>query len=156
MPVDNLLSNWAYMVMASLAWTLKAWFALMLPETGRWRERYRQQKTAVLKMEFRTFLNAFMRVPAQVIRQGRRIVLTGLEPVARGVSPRLRPTPRQAQLLRRQLQCRDREARSTHPPNHEGNGQDDDSTATANGGSRRNGAPLPYAGASGAATIALL
>ena len=24
-PVDNLLSNWAYMVMASLAWTLKAW-----------------------------------------------------------------------------------------------------------------------------------
>jgi len=26
MPVDNLVSNWAYMVMASLAWTLKAWF----------------------------------------------------------------------------------------------------------------------------------
>jgi hypothetical protein len=75
MPVDNLLSNWAYMVMAALAWTLKAWFALLLPEQGRWSERYRQQKTAVLKMEFRTFLNAFMRVPAQVIRQGRRIVL---------------------------------------------------------------------------------
>jgi len=35
MPVDNLLSNWAYMVMASLAWTLMAWFALSLPETGR-------------------------------------------------------------------------------------------------------------------------
>jgi hypothetical protein len=31
MPVDNLVSNWAYMVMASLAWTLKAWFALLLP-----------------------------------------------------------------------------------------------------------------------------
>jgi len=74
MPVDNLLSNWAYMVMAALAWTLKAWFALLLPEHGRWGKRYRQQKTAVLKMEFRTFLNAFMRVPAQVIRQGRRIV----------------------------------------------------------------------------------
>ena len=31
-PVDNLLSNWAYMVMGSLAWSLKAWAALMLPE----------------------------------------------------------------------------------------------------------------------------
>jgi len=37
MPVDNLLSNWAYMVMASLAWTLKAWFALpcQIIKTGR-------------------------------------------------------------------------------------------------------------------------
>jgi len=74
MPVDNLLSNWAYMVMASLAWTLKAWFALLLPEGGRWGEKYRRQKLAVLHMEFRTFLNAFMRVPAQVVRTGRRIL----------------------------------------------------------------------------------
>jgi hypothetical protein len=74
MPVDNLVSNWAYMVMASLAWTLKAWFALALPESGRWKERYRKEKETVLRMEFRTFLNAFMRVPAQVVRTGRRIV----------------------------------------------------------------------------------
>jgi hypothetical protein len=74
MPVDTLLSNWAYMVMASLAWTLKAWFALLLPERGRWREKYSQEKQEVLRMEFRTFLNAFMRVPAQVVRAGRRIV----------------------------------------------------------------------------------
>jgi len=74
MPVDTLLSNWAYMVMASLAWTLKAWFALLLPEGGRWREKYLQEKQEVLRMEFRTFLNAFIRVPAQVIRGGRRIV----------------------------------------------------------------------------------
>lgn len=74
MPVDNLLSNWAYMVMASLAWTLKAWFALALPESGRWAAKYRQEKLALLRMEFRTFLNAIMRVPAQVIRTGRRIV----------------------------------------------------------------------------------
>jgi len=33
-PVDSLLSNWAYMVMTSLAWNLKAWLALSLPETG--------------------------------------------------------------------------------------------------------------------------
>ena len=31
MPVDDLLSNWAYMVMTSLAWNLKAWFGLLLP-----------------------------------------------------------------------------------------------------------------------------
>jgi hypothetical protein len=74
MPVDNLLSNWAYMVMASLAWTLKAWFALLLPEGGRWREKYNREKLEVLRMEFRTFLNAFMRIPAQVVRTGRRIV----------------------------------------------------------------------------------
>jgi hypothetical protein len=74
MPVDSLLSNWAYMVMASLAWTLKAWFALLLPERGRWAAKYRREKLAVLRMEFKTFLNAFLRVPAQVARMGRRIV----------------------------------------------------------------------------------
>jgi hypothetical protein len=38
-PVDNLVSNWAYLVMASLAWTLKAWFALWLPAEGRWAQK---------------------------------------------------------------------------------------------------------------------
>jgi hypothetical protein len=74
MPVDNLHSNWAYMVMASLAWTMKAWFALLLPERGRWGWKYRQEKAALLRMEFKTFLNAIIRVPAQVVRTGRRIV----------------------------------------------------------------------------------
>jgi len=73
-PVDNLVSNWAYMVMASLAWTLKAWFALSLPETGRWASKYKTEKRKVLRMEFKTFLNAFIRVPCQIVRTGRRIV----------------------------------------------------------------------------------
>jgi hypothetical protein len=64
MPVDNLVSNWAYMVMASLAWTLKAWFALLLPDEGRWKEKYRREKQSVLSMEFKKFVNAFVRVPA--------------------------------------------------------------------------------------------
>lgn len=34
-PVDNLTSNKAYMLMTSLAWTLKAWAALATPETDR-------------------------------------------------------------------------------------------------------------------------
>ena len=51
-PVDNLLSNWAYMVMGSLAWSLKAWAALMLPEEGRWQERHREEKRKLLRMDF--------------------------------------------------------------------------------------------------------
>jgi hypothetical protein len=74
MPVDNLVSNWAYMVMASLAWSLKAWFALLLPERGRWKEKYRVEKRQVLTMEFKRFVNAFVRVPCQVARTGRRLI----------------------------------------------------------------------------------
>jgi hypothetical protein len=74
MPVDTLLSNWAYMVMAALAWTLKAWFALRLPETGRWATRYAAEKAAVLRMEFKAFLHAFMLIPVQVVRTSRRLV----------------------------------------------------------------------------------
>ena len=74
MPVDNLVSNWAYMVMASLAWTLKAWFALLLPERGRWKQKHRQEETTVLHMEFKRFVNAFVRMPCQVLRTGRRLV----------------------------------------------------------------------------------
>ena len=74
MPVDTLLSNWAYMVMAALAWTLKAWFALRLPDTGRWAMRYAAEKAAVLRMEFKAFLHAFMLIPVQVVRTSRRLV----------------------------------------------------------------------------------
>jgi len=74
MPVDNLTSNWAYMVMASLAWTLKAWFALLLPEKGRWKKKYKADKGAVLKMEFKKFRNAFIQLPCQIVRTGRKIL----------------------------------------------------------------------------------
>jgi hypothetical protein len=74
MPADTLVSNWAYMVMASLAWTFKAWFALLLAESGRWSAKYQSQKQAVLKMEFKKFRHAFIQVPCQIIRTGRKIV----------------------------------------------------------------------------------
>ena len=74
-PVDTLTSNGAYMVMTALAWNLKAWWALMLPASpGRWQERHQAQKQWVLKMEFRTFLNAFVLLPCQIVRTGRRLV----------------------------------------------------------------------------------
>ena len=74
MPVDTLVSNWAYMVMASLAWTLKAWAALLLPENGRWAKKHRDEKRTLLRMEFATFTQAMIQMPAAIIRTGRRIV----------------------------------------------------------------------------------
>ena len=73
-PLNTLDANWAYMLIASLAWTLKAWFALMLPITPRWRKRHEAQRHLVLRMEFRTFLQQLVMVPAQILRTGHRIV----------------------------------------------------------------------------------
>jgi hypothetical protein len=74
-PLDNLHSNWAYMVMASLAWTLKAWCGLLLPVApGPWESRHKEQKRTILRMEFKGFLNAMVRLPCQIVRTGRRIV----------------------------------------------------------------------------------
>jgi hypothetical protein len=74
-PVDNLESNWAYMVMTALAWDLKAWWALMLPEPpGPSGEVQRQEKRWVLRLEFKTFVQTFMRLPCQLIQTGRRLV----------------------------------------------------------------------------------
>jgi Transposase DDE domain group 1 len=74
-PVDNLESNWAYMVMTALAWNLKSWWALTLPEEpGRWQAKYRADKLWVLGIEFKTFVNAFVRQACQVVRTGRRLV----------------------------------------------------------------------------------
>jgi hypothetical protein len=74
-PLDNLESNWAYMVMTALAWNLKAWWALQLPEeSGRWQEKYRTEKHWVLRLEFKTFVNAFVRLPCQIVRSGRKLV----------------------------------------------------------------------------------
>src|ERR1019366_8196521 len=35
MPVHDLVSNWAYMVMAALGWNLKAWYGLLVPRRER-------------------------------------------------------------------------------------------------------------------------
>jgi hypothetical protein len=74
MPVDDLVSNWAYMVMASLAWGLKAWAALLLPEHPRWAGKHRAEKRSLLRMEFSTFCVAMIQVPCQIVRTARRTV----------------------------------------------------------------------------------
>jgi hypothetical protein len=74
-PLDDLLSNWAYMVMTALAWNLKAWWALTLPEApGRTQAKHRADKLWVLGIEFKTFINAFVRHACQIMRTGRKLV----------------------------------------------------------------------------------
>jgi len=65
-PVDDLVSNWAYMVIASLAWTLKSWYALVMPR--------RLDRRRTLRMEFRRFLHEFIALPCQILRSGRRLI----------------------------------------------------------------------------------
>jgi hypothetical protein len=75
-PLDNLVSNWAYMVIASLAWTLKVWSGLMIRPGGRNAQRVEQEsaRRCVVRMEFATFLNAFIHIPAQVVSSSRRLI----------------------------------------------------------------------------------
>ena len=63
------------MVMTSLAWTLKAWWALMLPVSDRWQKEHGEEKQRVLRLEFKAFVNAFVTIPCEVIQTGRRLVL---------------------------------------------------------------------------------
>ena len=74
-PLDTLESNWAYMVMTALAWNLKAWWALTLAvPAGRWAEKRGEEKQWVLGLEFKAFVNAFVRLPCQVIQTGRKLI----------------------------------------------------------------------------------
>jgi hypothetical protein len=78
-PVNTLVANWAYMVMASLAWSLKAWAALMLPVAPRWRTEHSREQEDLLRMEFRAFVAYFICIPCQVVLGARQIVLRVLE-----------------------------------------------------------------------------
>ena len=111
-PLDNLYSNWAYMVMAGLAWTLKAWCGLLLPATrGRPRSEHRERKRTLLRMEFKAFAAALLRLPCQIVRTGRRIVyrlaLSGRRIVCRLLAwnPWAQTLMRLSQAMRLPLQC---------------------------------------------------
>ena len=73
-PVNTLNANWAYMVAASLAWSLKAWAGLMLSISPRWRVKHRREQHFMLRMDFRGFVEQFIRIPAQIVQTGRRII----------------------------------------------------------------------------------
>ena len=73
-PVDNLLSNWAYMVITSIAWNLKSWSALLLPVEPEHADSHRAEKKRLLTMEFKTFLSAFIHIPCQIVKHARRTI----------------------------------------------------------------------------------
>jgi hypothetical protein len=74
-PLDNLYSNWAYMVCCSLAWNLKAWCGLLLPVIpGRYKSIRQEQKRDLVRMEFKRFAAGLIHVPCQIVRTGRRII----------------------------------------------------------------------------------
>ena len=66
-PLYDLVSNWAYMVIAALAWNIKSWFAMMMHRKSDRRE--------YIGMEFRRFINSVILIPCQVIRRARSITL---------------------------------------------------------------------------------
>jgi len=73
-PMYDLVANWAYMVIAALAWNLKSWFSMMLHRKTDRREH--------INMEFRRFITAIILIPAMVIRRARSITirLMGYQP----------------------------------------------------------------------------
>jgi hypothetical protein len=63
---DGLESNWAYMVIAALAWNLKAWYGLVTLVPAARRD--------ILRMEFKRFLMSFIQIPCQIVQTGRRLI----------------------------------------------------------------------------------
>jgi hypothetical protein len=66
-PVDDLLSNWAYMLIAALAWNIKSWHAMMMHR--------KEDRNAFIRTEFKRFLDTVIRVPATVIVRARATVV---------------------------------------------------------------------------------
>lgn len=66
MPVREFDANWAYLVIGALAWNVKAWAGLLLPA--------KLGARALLRMEFRRFLNDVIRLSAQILHTGRGLV----------------------------------------------------------------------------------
>jgi hypothetical protein len=66
-PLYDLASNWAYMVMAALAWNIKSWFAMMM--------HLKQDRQLYIAMEFRRFLHSIILIPCRVVRRARTVVI---------------------------------------------------------------------------------
>jgi hypothetical protein len=75
-PLNDLTSNWAYMVIASLAWNLKIWSGLMIKPSGKPKQKAEQTaiKNKLIAMDFTTFRDRLLMVPAQIIRRSRSLV----------------------------------------------------------------------------------
>ncbi len=68
LPSTSFYGNWAHMIIGALAWNLKIWLGLLLHDIDA------QRAEAIIRMEYRTFINRIIRVPTQVLYQARRLV----------------------------------------------------------------------------------
>jgi hypothetical protein len=59
-PLYDLVSNWAYMVMAALAWNIKSWFAMSM--------HLKSDRDAYIRMEFRRFLQSMILILSRHFR----------------------------------------------------------------------------------------
>ena len=66
MPAAEFMANWAYMAICSLAWNIKSWLGLMIPD-----ETKRQR---IISCEFKSFQNMIINIPCQIIKTGRKII----------------------------------------------------------------------------------
>lgn len=64
--VNTLESNWAYMVIGALAWSMKAWLGLVQPKNP--------AAAGLLTMEFKRFVQEVMQLPCQIVRAGRQLI----------------------------------------------------------------------------------
>lgn len=73
-PVNTLNANWAYMVMASLAWSFKAWTALTLRVDERHRKQHEAERRTWLRMDFKTFVDNVINIPVQILKHARQTI----------------------------------------------------------------------------------
>ena len=66
-PVEDLHSNWAYMLIAALAWNIKSWHAMM--------SHRKADRAGFIRMEFKRFLDTVIRIPATIIVRARGITV---------------------------------------------------------------------------------
>ena len=79
LPMNTFESNWVWMVCTTLAWSVKAWYALFLNIQEKktvsdnkiifWPEKSKKATTSelILKMEFKKFLNNFIRLRSKML-----------------------------------------------------------------------------------------
>jgi hypothetical protein len=84
------------MVITTLAWNIKAWLALTLEKLGMNRASH-----VMRKIEWRTFLNRWIRIPVQVLEKGRRVVFRVLSD-----SPQAQDLMEAVQTLKRLSECK--------------------------------------------------
>jgi len=66
-PLYDLVSNWAYMVIAALAWNIKSWFAMMMHR--------KSDRATYIAMEFPRFIHSMILIPCRVMRRARSVTL---------------------------------------------------------------------------------